>query len=123
MNVILLCIGGACGAMARYRLGTVLLKYSKHGFPFGTFLINVTGALLLGIFSGLSLSGRMYFLLGDGFCGAFTTFSTFSVESVELIKRKEIKKSIVYIVLSLCVGLSCFLAGYSVGKLFMHTML
>lgn len=118
MNIILLCIGGGCGAMARYRLGAVLLKYSKHGFPFGTFLINVTGALLLGIFCGLSLSGNMYLLLGDGFCGAFTTFSTLTVEGVELFKRKEIKKSIVYIGLSLCAGLIFFFAGYSVEKLF-----
>ncbi len=118
MNLISLCVGGACGAMARYRLGAVLLKYSRHGFPFGTFLINVTGALLLGVFCGLSLSGNVYLLFGDGFCGAFTTFSTFSVEGVELIKRKEIKKSILYIGLSLCVGLLFFFAGYSVGKLF-----
>jgi CrcB protein len=116
MNFVLLAVGGACGSIARYRLGIALLKHAKHGFPLGTFIINALGTLLLGILCGFGISGGAYFLLGDGFCGGFTTFSTFSAESVELIKRKEIMKSIVYIAVSICVGLAFFAGGYSAIK-------
>jgi len=112
LNLVLLSVGGALGAMARYKLGTMILSHKKHTFPLGTFLINVTGALLLGVLCGLNLSGNPYLLFGDGFCGAFTTFSTFSVESVRLIQRNAVKKSILFILLSVSVGLVCFAVGY-----------
>jgi fluoride exporter len=113
MNLVLLSFGGALGAMARYKLGAFILKHEKHTFPLGTFLINSLGALLLGIICGLNLSGNPYLLFGDGFCGAFTTFSTFAVESVRLIQGKAVKKSILFIVLSVSVGLVCFFIGYA----------
>ena len=117
MNLVLLSFGGALGAMARYKLGILILKHEKHTFPLGTFLINITGALLLGIICGLGLTGNPYLLLGDGFCGAFTTFSTFAVESVWLIQGKAVKKSILFVVLSVSIGLICFFAGYMAGAL------
>jgi fluoride exporter len=112
LNLVLLSLGGAMGAMARYKLGAIVLRHEKHTFPLGTFLINITGALLLGIICGLNLCGNPYLLLGDGFCGAFTTFSTFSVESVRLIQGKAVRKSMLFIILSLSVGLGCFFIGY-----------
>jgi len=116
MTIFLLGIGGACGAIARFRLGALFLKHERM-FPLGTFIINIIGALLLGIFCGLKLSGNPYILLGDGFCGAFTTFSTFMVESVLLMQEGATKKSIVYIILSVVMGLLCFFAGYVAGGL------
>jgi CrcB protein len=117
MNILLLSIGGALGAVSRYKLGILMMKHEKHTFPFGTFLINITGALLLGILCGLNISGNYYLLLGDGFCGAFTTFSTFSVESVQLIRGKAWKKSILYIVSSVAAGLICFIVGYEICRI------
>ena len=117
MNLVLLSLGGALGAMARYKLGILILRHEKHTFPLGTFLINTTGALLLGIICGLGLTGNPYLLLGDGFCGAFTTFSTFAVESVRLVQGKAIQKSILFVVLSVSIGLVCFFVGYTVSAL------
>lgn len=118
LSVLLLCVGGACGAVARYQLGIILYRREKHTFPLGTFIINITGALLLGIISGLNLSGNPYLLLGDGFCGAFTTFSTFAVESVQLIRHQAVKKSVVFVLLSVSIGLICFFVGFEAGNLF-----
>jgi fluoride exporter len=112
VNLFLLSIGAALGAMSRYKLGAIVLKHNKHHFPLGTFVINTIGALLLGIFCGFGLSGSPYLLLGDGFCGAFTTFSTFTVECVRLIQGKARKKAVLFIVLSVSAGLVCFFAGY-----------
>lgn len=113
MTLVLLVVGGSCGAIARYKLGAVLLRREPHTFPFGTFIINVSGALVLGLICGFGISGNPYLLFGDGFCGAFTTFSTFAVESVQLIHGKALKKSVLFIVLSVLTGLFCFAAGYA----------
>ncbi|HEX2985697.1 MAG TPA: CrcB family protein [Caproiciproducens sp.] len=112
MTLFLIGAGGACGALARYKLGAVIMKHETHRYPLGTFLINIGGAFLLGILCGLRLSGNPYFLLGDGFCGAFTTFSTFTVESVQLIRGKAYRKTALFVVSSVVFGILCFTAGY-----------
>ncbi|MDF1494671.1 fluoride efflux transporter CrcB [Caproiciproducens sp. CPB-2] len=118
MDFVLLSVGGVCGAIARYQIGAAFSKRKNHTFPFGTFFINLSGAFLLGIFCGLGISGNSYLLLGDGFCGAFTTFSTFTVESVQLMQHDAVRESLLFIVLSLAAGLLCFSMGYTTGKLF-----
>jgi len=118
VTLLLLSIGGAFGAMARYKLGAVLLRHEPHRFPFGTFIINIMGALLLGLLCGFGVSGNPYLLLGDGFCGAFTTFSTFTVESVQLIRGKAAKKAVLFIVLSVSVGIAFFTVGYGAAAIF-----
>jgi crcB protein len=112
LTLFLIGIGGACGAVARYKLGEFLLRHEEHTFPFGTFLINISGALLLGLLSGFHLAGNPYFLLAEGFCGAFTTFSTFALEGVQLIRGKALSKAMLYVGLTVAAGLLCFLAGY-----------
>ena len=116
MTLVLVSIGGALGALVRYRLGVAIVRKEKATFPLGTFLINISGALALGVLCGFGVTGNPYFLLGDGFCGAFTTFSTFSVESVQLIRSKAPKKAALFIVLSMAVGYICFAVGYFMGK-------
>lgn len=118
MTLLLLTFGGAFGAMARYKLGAVLLRHEPHAFPFGTFVINITGALLLGLLCGFGVSGNPYLLLGDGFCGAFTTFSTFTVESVQLIRGRAAKKAVLFIVLSVSAGIAFFTVGYGAAAIF-----
>lgn len=118
MSVILLAAGGAAGAVARHRLGAFILKREKHDFPVGIFLINILGALLLGILCGLGVGGSPYLLLGDGFCGAFTTFSTFMVESAEFIKGNAVKKAAAYVGISVTFGILFFAAGYQLGNIF-----
>ncbi len=115
MTMFLITIGGAFGALARYKLGEVLAKLSRSGFPIGTLLINISGALVLGILTGLRLGGNWYSLLGEGFCGAFTTFSTFSLDTVQLLRARRRNKAVLYVVLTVALGILCFLAGYGVA--------
>lgn len=117
MNVVLLAAGGAIGAAARHHVGTFVLKREKHTFPIGIFTVNIIGAFLLGILCGLGISASAYILLGDGFCGAFTTFSTFMVESTELINGKAVKKAILYIFSTVFTGMVLFLLGLNLGKI------
>lgn len=82
-------LGAIVGANARYWLGTWLDQTFSTGFPLGTFIINVTGSLVLGFFvvlttERLSLSPEWRLLMAVGFLGSYTTFSTFSVETWRL---------------------------------------
>ncbi len=111
-SVLCVMAGGACGAAARHTFGAWFLKYEKGTFPLGTFLINLAGSLLLGILCGLKIRQEPYLLLGDGFCGAFTTFSTFSTETVQMIRGHARRKALLFIALSVVCGVLLFTAGY-----------
>lgn len=81
------------GAICRYLMGIVCLgSAAPEGFPLTTFLVNVTGAFLIGVivatFSKSSgLSPQLLLFLKVGVCGGFTTFSTFSLETFQLIDQ------------------------------------
>ncbi len=117
-NILLLSFGAAFGAVTRHWLGVIVLKHNRHNFPLGTLLINTSGAALLGIFCGFGVTGSPYVLLGDGFCGAFTTFSTFAVEGVQLIQGKAKRKALLFVVASIVFGVVGFLSGYFLNRIF-----
>ncbi len=83
-------IAGAIGAPARYLVDELVKGRYPGVFPWGTFVINVTGSLILGVVTGLALYHGLGPIpktaIGVGFCGAFTTFSTFSYETVRLVE-------------------------------------
>ena len=79
MTVLYVAIGAAVGAPVRYVLG----HYLDRRLPWGTVLVNVAGSFVLGVLSGLALSGAPMALLGAGFCGALTTYSAFAVQSYD----------------------------------------
>ena len=106
-GTILVGSGSAFGAVARYSMGNAIAKVNNSEFPWGTWIINMLGTLLLGLFS-MAFSTRYHdvnwwLLLGTGFCGGFTTFSTMSVEIVTLVRRR-ILFGIVYVGSSLALG-------------------
>jgi fluoride exporter len=72
-------LGAAVGAPLRYLVGHLL--DAPQRLPVGTVLVNVVGSFLLGVFSGLALTGDTVAFLGTGFCGALTTYSSFMVQS------------------------------------------
>lgn len=100
---------GGLGAVSRFALGNIISKYNKTSFPFGTFLINIIGSMLLGITNHLYMdqiiSTKLWLIFGVGFLGAFTTFSTFSYEAIQLMISKKYKIAIYYVLLStiLCI--------------------
>ncbi|MGI9120504.1 MAG: fluoride efflux transporter CrcB [Acidimicrobiales bacterium] len=82
---------GALGAPVRYLADGFVGDRTEGAFPWGTFLINATGSLLLGLLTGLALYHALpktpKVVLGTGFCGAYTTFSTFTFETVRLLEE------------------------------------
>lgn len=85
-TVVLIALGGAAGANARFVVSMVAARRWGTSFPWGTLLINATGSFLLGLFLALPTlgGGGARALLATGFCGGYTTFSTFAYESVAL---------------------------------------
>jgi len=90
-TVIAVLAGGFVGAPCRWLLDRYISSKAGSNFPFGTFTINVSGSLLLGVLTGLALHGHLAglpkVLLEVGFCGAFTTFGTFSFETISLVQE------------------------------------
>ena len=83
-----------------------------------TFLVNMVGCLLIGIFSGyfLKYDSELKFLLIAGFCGGFTTFSTFSAENISLWQSGSYGILLVYVLLSVFVGLLAVYVGLNMVK-------
>lgn len=115
MMYILVGLGGACGSIARFALGKFISEHSKTVFPTGTFIINIMGALMLGVVVTFQNYSNVYMLLGNGFLGAFTTFSTFMYEGFNLFHGKEKLGAFKYILGSLVVGILGFFIGTKIG--------
>ena len=117
MEYIVVGIGGVFGSITRYALGKFISERSNTKFPVGTFIINITGALLLGIVTTYQANKGIYLLLGEGFLGAYTTFSTFMYEGFNLFQDKEKLNAFIYISGSLILGIIGFIAGIMLGKI------
>lgn len=117
MNLALVAIGGILGGLCRYRLGLILLKKSAAKFPLNTFLINLSGAFLLGVLTAFQPAHSAYVLLGDGFLGAYTTFSTFAYEGYQQLEQKN-PYATFYLIGSLVLGVAAYLIGFAVTKAF-----
>jgi len=113
MNLVYVGIGGALGSMVRYKLGKVITEKSNTTFPIGTLIINITGAIFLGVATSLEASGNVYLLLVDGFLGAYTTFSTFMYEGFNLFQENEKMNAFAYVLGSLFLGIIGYIAGFA----------
>jgi len=115
MHTALLLLLGGLGAGLRFALSRLVQHWLRSAFPLATFLINVSGSLLLGILYGLMHSQRIsyevWLLFGTGLLGAFTTFSTFGVEAVTLIEQKKYGYALFYVFGSALIGLVCAWLG------------
>jgi len=117
MEYIFVGIGGAFGSIIRFSLSRFIAEKVNSSLPIGTFIINITGALLLGLFSGLGINHNSYLLIAEGFLGAYTTFSTFAFEGFSLFQDNEKLNAFIYIFVSLLLGLIGFTAGLELGRL------
>lgn len=115
MDYILVGIGGACGSIVRYELGRIIAEKSKARIPWGTFIINVSGAFLLGFINSIGANANMLHLLADGFLGAYTTFSTFMYEGFNLFQEREKLNAFIYILGSLILGIAFYTLGSKIA--------
>lgn len=118
-GVLLVALGAAIGAPARYLVDRAVQARLGGRFPWGTLTVNVVGSLILGVLVGAAgdFPSALATALGTGFCGALTTYSTFGFETVALARRGELARSAAYAVGSVVAGLVAAAAGYALGSL------
>jgi CrcB protein len=109
-------LGGA-GAITRFLLDGAIGARTRGPFPAGTFAINVSGSLLLGLLTGASASGDVLVLAGSATLGAYTTFSTWMFESQRLTEDAYARVAAFNIASSLALGIGAAALGRLVGAL------
>jgi fluoride exporter len=109
---LLVAIGGAAGALARYLISVAALPISQS-LPWGTIGINILGSFVIGLFGTLTLANGRFPVSEDarlfvmvGLCGGFTTFSSFSLQTLDLLRNGATTRAFANIIVSvvLCVG-------------------
>ena len=121
MILMLVMLGAALGAPSRWLLDQRIQRAHDSVFPWGTFTINVTGSLMLGLILGTVQAGpgtvQLAALAGTGFCGGFTTFSTFGYETIRLAEEGSLLEASINVVASVAVGLLAAFGGWAVADL------
>lgn len=120
-NILLIGLAGGLGSIARFLCQKVLYAWYPHPFPVGTFLVNIAGCLLIGLFAGLAAKGTLVstewrLLLMTGFCGGFTTFSAFALENINLIKAGQHFYFLLYTAASVVLGILAAWLGMIIVK-------
>lgn len=120
-HALLVFLGGGFGSVARYMLSS-RLNTLEAKIPYGTFLSNILGSLLVGIVLGYlaktsSVSETQSLLLATGFCGGFTTFSTFAYENQVFLKNGDYISFVSYTIGSLVLGLLAIFLGLYISRL------
>ena len=106
---------GGLGALARFLIDGAIDERISGGFPAGTFAINISGSLLLGLLAGLALSGDALVLAGSATLGSYTTFSTWMFESHRLAEDADLKGAALNVLASLAIGIGAAALGHAIG--------
>ena len=116
MSVLLVALGAAVGAAARWLVDRYVQSRHTSFFPWGTFVVNVLGSLLRGILLGARSAPDLLLVLGGGVCGGCSTLSTLSVEPVVLTGEGRGAVARLYVVASLVVGFGAAFLGWWLGS-------
>lgn len=119
--LLLVGLGGSIGSIGRYLVASYFTKIIPAAFPYGTFIVNITGCLAIGIVYGLSerfswLTPEWRIFLATGICGGYTTFSSFAYENVKLVQEGNYLAFAMYSITSFVLGLLAAFLGLIIIK-------
>jgi fluoride exporter len=106
---------GSLGSLARFLLDGAVSSRNSSSFPFGTLAVNASGTLVLGLLTGLALSGETLLLAGSAAVGSYTTFSTWMLETHRLGEDGQLLAGALNVLVSVVVGLGAAALGRSIG--------
>jgi fluoride exporter len=122
MRLVLVALGGAIGSTLRYLLDGEVYRWLPATFPYGTFVVNVVGCGIFGLFIGVGeqqlvvgSSARTFLLIGV--IGGFTTFSSFAFETVQLLRDGEWWLGAVNTIGQVVIGFTALWAGFALGRI------
>ena len=117
-------LGSVLGAVARYFVSGFVARRVGETFPYGTLLINVSGAFVIGIFGDLALDKTSllaepnpWLFAVTGFLGAYTTVSSFSLQTLSLARDGQGSRAVLYVALSVCLSLAAAALGFALVDL------
>jgi CrcB protein len=121
MSYLLVFVGGGLGSVLRYALTMAAGKAFGPHFPWGTFLINITGSTVMGLIAGyLAFKGETSqpwrIFLMTGILGGYTTFSAFSLDAAVLYERGEIALALAYVLGSVLMAIIGLFAGLALVR-------
>ncbi|HVW03736.1 MAG TPA: fluoride efflux transporter CrcB [Vicinamibacterales bacterium] len=122
MRYVMLAIGGALGSIARYQVALVVQPRVPAGFPWGTFVVNLSACLIMGLASTLiadrfATNPNWRFLIPIGFIGAYSTFSTFELDVFLLNSEGAFLVAGAYVIGSVVAGYLALWAGIALARL------
>jgi CrcB protein len=106
---------GGCGAVLRFVADAAVGRWLGRDFPFGTLAINLTGALVLGLLTGIALSDDEALLAGTAAVGSYTTFSTWMFETQRLDEERQYLFAAANVLVSLVLGVAAAAVGRAIG--------
>jgi CrcB protein len=118
MSLVVWCAAavlGGIGALLRFGVDAIVSQRLARDFPYGTLVVNLSGAVVLGFTTGLALKGDEAVLIGSATVGAYTTFSTWMLETHRLAEEGEVARAFANVSLSLLLGLGAAALGRTVG--------
>ena len=107
-------IGGA-GSVLRFYVDGLVSSASGRDFPYGTLVVNLSGAVVLGLLTGLALGHDAALLAGTAAVGSYTTFSTWMLETQRLTEERQYRRAVANILVSLVLGAAAAALGRLIG--------
>ncbi len=121
MLYLIVFIGAGIGGALRHGVNVGATRLFGYGFPFGTFIVNITGSFVMGLFAGYfayraGVPQHLRLFLTTGILGGYTTFSTFSLDAAVLIERHSFGNAVAYMVGSVAAGIAALFFGLAVFR-------
>jgi CrcB protein len=124
LAVVLIAVGGALGAVARFWMSGFVARRVGETFPWGTLAVNVSGAAIIGIVAGrlldsglLTLDSPLWLGMVTGILGSFTTVSSFSLQTMALMRSGEWARAGWNVAASLTLCLGAAAGGFALGAM------
>jgi CrcB protein len=119
-NLFWIAVGGAMGAIARFKVFDVAQRYVSGFFPWGTLAVNVIGSFVAGLlwtfFDRFNLPMHLKTFIFMGFLGSFTTFSHYTLETIQLVRVGQLGLALSNFLLSNVLSLAFVLLGFSASR-------
>jgi CrcB protein len=107
---------GGVGALLRFFVDGIIASRAGRDLPVGTLVVNLSGALVLGLLVGVGFTGTRLVLAGTATIGSYTTFSTWMLETQRLAEEGELSAALGNTLISLLVGLGAAALGRLIGQ-------